>query len=118
MSNLWDRRLGFWWIAEDHPGLPAIIDSPDGARTYAELAGDAHQLVHLFRSLGAGIGEGVAVLAENGNALIEVSLASNEGGLHFTPLNTHLTPLELAAIMEHSGCKVLIAGAKFAPLLE
>ena len=118
MSSLWDRRLGFWWIAEDRPGLPAIIESPDGPRTYAELAGDAHQLVHLFRSLGAGTGEGVAVLADNCNTLIEISLASNEGGLHFTPLNTHLTPSELAAIMAHSGCKVLIVGAKFAPLLE
>ena len=84
-ANPWDRRLGFWWIAEDHPDSPAIVESPDGARTYGELAGDAHQLVHLFRSLGAGQGDPIGVLADNGNTLIEVSLASQEGGLPLHP---------------------------------
>jgi long-chain acyl-CoA synthetase len=116
-SNPWDRRLGFWWIAEDHPDQPAILESPDGPRTYGELAGDAHQLVHLFRSLGAGPGDPVGVIADNGNTLIEVSLAGQEGGFQFIPLNTHLTAHELAAIMEHSGCKVLVVGARFAHLL-
>jgi long-chain acyl-CoA synthetase len=116
-SSLWDRRLGFWWIAEDHPDSPAIVESPDGPRTYGELAGDAHQLVHLFRSLGANTGDAVAVIADNGNTLIETSLASQEGGFHFIPLNTHLTVHELAAIMEHSAAKVLVIGERFAPLL-
>jgi long-chain acyl-CoA synthetase len=116
-ANPWARRLGFWWIAEDHPDSPAIVESPDGARTYGELAGDAHQLVHLFRSLGAHQGDPIGVIADNGNTLIEVSLASQEGGYHFIPLNTHLTTHELAAIMEHSGAKVLVIGERFAPLL-
>ena len=46
-----------------------------------------------------------------------MSLASQEGGYHFIPLNTHLTAHELAAIMEHSGAKVLVIGERFAPLL-
>jgi long-chain acyl-CoA synthetase len=118
MNNVWDQRLGFWWIAHDHPERPAILESPDGPRTYGELAGDAHQLVHLFRSLGAGNGDAIAVLADNGNTLIEHSLAAHEGGLHFIPLNAHLTVAELAAIMEHSGAKVLVVGERFAPLLD
>jgi len=113
----WDRRLGFWWIAEDRPDAPAIVESPDGSRTYGELAGDAHQLVHLFRSLGATTGDPVGVIADNGNTLIEVSLACQESGLHFIPLNVHLTAHELSAIMVHSGCKVLVIGERFAPLL-
>ncbi len=117
MQSPWDRRLGFWWIAEDQPDLPAIIESPDGPRTYGELAGDAHQLVHLFRSLGAADGDAVGVVVDNGNTLIETSLACQESGLHFIPLNTHLTAIELAAIMEHSGAKVLVIGQRFAPLL-
>jgi long-chain acyl-CoA synthetase len=116
-STPWDRRLGFWWIAEDHPGAPAILESPDGRRTYADLAGDSHQLVHLFRALGAGTGDAIGVLADNGITLIEASLASQEGGYHFIPLNTHLTAFELASIMEHSGAKVLVIGERFAPLL-
>jgi long-chain acyl-CoA synthetase len=111
------RRVGFWHIAQDQPALPAIVESPDGPRTYGELAGDAHQLVHLFRSLGVTAGDVIAVLADNGNTLVEVSLACHEAGLLFTPLNTHLTGAELAAIMEHSNAGVLLIGARFAPLL-
>lgn len=118
MSDPWDRRLGFWWIAEDHPDMPAILASPDGARTYGELAGDAHQLVHLWRSFGVKAGDVVAVLADNGVTLIECALATQESGLQFTPLNAHLTTHELRTIMEHSECKVLVAGARFAPLLD
>jgi long-chain acyl-CoA synthetase len=118
MDHPWDRRLGFWWIAEDSPDAPAILDSPNGSRTYGELAGDAHQLANLFRSLGADHGDAIAVLADNGTTLIECSLAAQESGLHFIPLNTHLTANELAAIMEHSGAKVLVVGERFAELLD
>jgi long-chain acyl-CoA synthetase len=117
MDHPWDRRLGFWWIAEDHPDMPAILDGPDGARTYRELAGDAHQLVHLWRSLGVTTGDVVAVLADNGSTLIETALAAQESGLEYTPLNVHLTAPELRTIMGHSGCRVLVANARFAPLL-
>ena len=114
----WDRRLGFWWIADDHPEAPAILESPDGPRTYGELAADAHQVANLFRSLGAAPGDAIGVLADNGNTLIECSLAAHESGLHFIPLNTHLTAHELAAIMEHSGAKVLVIAERFAGLLD
>src|SRR5215211_4319266 len=116
-ADPWGGRLGFWWIAEDNPDLPAIVASPDGSRTYGDLAVDAHQLVHLFRSLGLGTGDCVGVIADNGNTLVEVSLASQEGGFWFIPLNTHLTGRELAAIMADSGCKVLVLGERFGPLL-
>lgn len=116
MDNPWDRRLGFWWIAEDHPEKLAIEASPDGPRTYGELAGDAHQIVHLWRSRGITAGDVVAVLADNGNTLVECVLASQESGLQLIPLNVHLTAHELRTIMEHSGCRLLIAGSRFAPL--
>jgi long-chain acyl-CoA synthetase len=98
--------------------MPAIIEGPDGPRTYGELAGDAHQLVHLFRSLGAGEGDAIGVLVDNGNTLIETSLACQESGIHLIPLNVHLTAHELAAIMEHSQAKVLVIGDRFADLLS
>jgi long-chain acyl-CoA synthetase len=98
--------------------MQAIIEGPDGPRTYAELAGDAHQLVHLFRSLGASDGDAIGVLVDNGNTLIETSLACQESGIHFIPLNVHLTAHELAAIMEHSQAKVLVIGERFADLLD
>jgi long-chain acyl-CoA synthetase len=117
-AHPWDRRLGFWWIAEDHPDAPAVLAGPDGPLTYGELAGRAHQLVHLFRDLGAGPEAPVAVMADNGNALLECSLACHESGLHMIPLNTHLSAHELDAILRHSGARVLVIGARFVELLE
>ena len=117
LDTSWDQPLGFWSLARRYPDFPAIIASPDGPRTYSELAGDAHQLVHLFRSVGAGPGTAVGILAENGNTLIECSLALHEGGNHFIPLNVHLTAVELQQIMEHSGSKVLVIDARHADLL-
>ena len=117
MNEPWDQRLGFWWIAEDHPDHPAILVSPDGPRTYAELAGDAHQLVHLFRHLGAGAGDAIGVAADNGNTLIEASLACQESGMLMIPLNTHLAAAEVAAIMDNSGAKILLIEERLAGLL-
>ena len=117
-AHPWDRRLGFWWIAEDHPEAPAVLDSPDGPLSYGELAGRAHQLVHLFRSLGARPGAPVAVMADNGNTLLEASLACHESGLHMIPLNTHLSVAELEAILQHSDARVLVVGARFVELLD
>jgi long-chain acyl-CoA synthetase len=118
MSKSWDQRLGVWWIADDHPDEPAILESPDGLRTYRELAEGAHQLVHLFRSLGAEGGDVVAAMLGNGVPLIEVSLACQEAGLLFIPLNPHLTASELATIMEHSATKVLVIEDTYAALAD
>jgi long-chain acyl-CoA synthetase len=110
----WDQRLGFWWIAEDHPDLPAIATSPDGAYTYAELAGRAHQLVHLLRARGLQPGDAVAALLPNGVGLVECSLACQEAGWYFIPLNTFLTGREVAAIVSHSGARALFTHERFA----
>ncbi len=108
MASVWDQRLGFWWIAEDHPDLPAIVSSPDGACSYAELAGRAHQLVHLLRARGVQPGDAVAALLPNGVGLVEWSLACSEAGWYFLPLNTLLTASEVATIVEHSGAQALV----------
>ena len=117
-DDVWDQRLGFWWIAEDHPGAPAVLAGPDGPLSYGELAARAHQLVHLFRHLGAAPGVPVAVMADNGNTIVEASLACHESGLHMIPLNTHLSARELEVILRHSGARVLVIGARFAGLLD
>jgi long-chain acyl-CoA synthetase len=113
MQHPWDRRLGVWYIAQDHPDAAAVISSPQGARTYGELAGDAHQLVHTFRSLGLQPGSAVAAMFPNGLHLITIALACQEGGYSFTPLNTHLTSAEVREIAIHSGAALVIVDARF-----
>jgi long-chain acyl-CoA synthetase len=108
MESVWDQRLGFWWIAEDHPDHLAVAASPDGAWTYAELAGRAHQAVHLLRSRGLVGGDVVAAMLPNGVDLVTLSLACHEAGWYFLPLNTFLTEAEVTSIVEHSDARVLV----------
>ena len=116
-ANPWDRRLGFWWIAEDHPDDPGDHREPRRARTYGELAGDAHQLVHLFRSLGAAQRRRRR-RARRQRQHADRGVARQPGGrLPLHPAEHPSHRAELAAIMEHSGAKVLVIGARFAPLL-
>ncbi len=114
MATVWDQRLGFWWIAEDHPDRPAVVVSPDGALTYGELAGRAHQVVHLLRARGVRPGDAVAALLPNGVDIVACSLACNEAGWYFIPLNTFLTEHELATILQHSGARALVTHERFA----
>src|SRR5215216_5811162 len=118
MTSPWDQRLGVWWIADDHPDAPAIAASPSGARTYAELVAGAHQLVHTFRGLGVEPGDSVAAMLPNGLHLIELSLACQEAGWYFTPLNSFLTHEELRAILEHSGAAIVAIHEQFAAIVD
>lgn len=107
-ESVWDQRLGFWWIAEDHPDRLAVTASPDGEWTYAALARRAHQAVHLLRARGLARGDVVAAMLPNGVDLVTLSLACHEAGWYFLPLNTFLTEAEVTAIVEHSGTSVLV----------
>jgi long-chain acyl-CoA synthetase len=117
MDHPWDRRLGVWYIAEDQPEAMAVLASPQGTRTYAQLVANANQLVHAFRSVGLEHGAVVAAMLPNGVDLIEVSLACQQAGWFLTPLNTALTQSEVDAIIEHSGAALLIVHEKFSSLL-
>ena len=66
MEHPWDRRLGVWWIAEDHPEAPAIVDSPSGRTlTFGELAAAAHRVANALRAQGIRDGDVVAYALPN-----------------------------------------------------
>ena len=107
-KNIWDRRLGFWYIAEDEPDAPAILASPEGEWSYGELATAAHQLVHAFRAQGVRDDGIVAVLAPNGVWPILVSLACQEAGWNRLLVNSYLTSAEIVTILKHAGTDLLV----------
>lgn len=116
----WGRRLGVWWIAEDHPDRVAVVHSPGGeVLTFAELAGRAHQLVHGLRSLGVGPGSVVAYALGNGVDILVWQLAAQEGGIRSIALNPALSAGEVRGILDHSGAQlVAIDGGRAAELRE
>src|ERR1700757_2743170 len=111
----WDQRLGVWWIAADHPDLPAIIDSPSGVTlTFGELAGRAHQLVHALLARGIGPGAIVANVLPNDADVVWWQLAMEEAGIHAVALNPALSRDEIGSVLEHAGAAGLVVGHQYA----
>ena len=114
MRHPWDQRLGVWWIAEDHPDAPAIVESPTGRRlTYSELAGAAHRVANALRASGLTDGDVVAYALPNDVDAVIWQLATSEVGLRYLTLNTALSADEFTAILDHSGAAVLTTHADY-----
>ena len=112
------QRLGFWWIAQDHPGLPAVLESPTESNlTFGEVAGRAHQLVHALRSKGFGPGDIVAYALPNCVDNLYWQLAFQESGMTGIALNPQLSALEVRSIMEHSSAVGFVVHHQFSERL-
>jgi long-chain acyl-CoA synthetase len=113
----WDQRLGVWWIADDHPDLPAIVEAPSGVSlTFGELTGRAHQIVHAIRAHGLVAGDIVAYALANGVDMIWWQLAFQESGIHGISLNPSLSAGEVRAIVDHSGADGIVIDAQLSDL--
>ncbi|WP_040795874.1 AMP-binding protein [Nocardia higoensis] len=118
MQHPWDRRLGVWWIAEDHPDLPAIVHSPSGRTpTFGELAAAAHRLAHGLRARGIGAGDIVAYVLPNDVDAVLWPLATSEIGVRYLSLNPSLSEPEFHSILRHSGAKVVVTHPDYADRL-
>jgi len=71
---------GFWRRALADPGWIAAIE-PDGtSHTAGDLLARVNQLTHALRARGLRPGDGLAILAPNGAAALEVYLAALQAG--------------------------------------
>jgi long-chain acyl-CoA synthetase len=119
MDHPWDQRLGFWWIAEDHPDVPAVVESPSGPPTsYSELAGRAHQLVHALRSHGLQAGDIVAYALPNDIDVLYWQLATQEGGFQSIALNPALSAGEFRTIIAHAGAAAVVVHDRYSDRVD
>jgi long-chain acyl-CoA synthetase len=81
------------------------------AVSYRELDERSNQGAHLFRSLGVGPDDAIAILMENGPRYYEILWAAQRSGIRFTCISSKLTAAEVEYIVRDSGAKVLIVGA-------
>ena len=115
MQHPWDRRLGFWYLAEEYPDQPAVVASPSGVMlTFAELAGRAHQLVHGLRARGLKAGDIFAYALPNDVDMLCWQLAAQEGGFASIALNPALSGSEVQRIVDHSEAVALVVHHDFA----
>ncbi|HUC04660.1 MAG TPA: AMP-binding protein [Acidimicrobiales bacterium] len=119
MKHPWDRRLGFWWIAEEHPDQPAVVACPSGLTlTFAELAGRAHQLVHALRAQGLEAGAIFAYALPNDVDMLYWQLAAHEGGYQSIALNPALSGAEIRRIVDHSEAAAIVVHRDFADRVD
>jgi fatty-acyl-CoA synthase len=98
----------------EHVGTnkPAVILYPSGTVvTFEELEARANRLAHYFRRAGLREGDAVAILMENNEHIHAIMWAARRSGLYYVPINTHLTALEAAYIIDNSAAKAIIGSA-------
>ncbi|HEX8382132.1 MAG TPA: acyl-CoA synthetase [Sphingomonas sp.] len=101
------------------PDKPAYVMAATGeVVTYAELDARADRGARLIRSMGLGLGDGVAVLMDNSPRFLEVMWAAERTGVYCTCLSSKLAPAEAEYIIRDAGCGMLIASAGVAGLAE
>jgi fatty-acyl-CoA synthase len=89
--------------------VPALILHPSGVTVgFAELERAANRLAHAFRDAGLRQGDAVAVLMENNAHIHCVMWAARRAGLYYALVNTHLTAVEAAYIVDNSDAKAVI----------
>jgi len=96
------ERTAFAWLPDGGPGTAAQTI------TYRELLANIHRAANLFRRLGVGPDDSVAILAPNIPATHYALWGAQVAG-RACPINFMLQPEHVAALLDASGAKVVVA---------
>ena len=95
--------------AAENPTKPAYIMANSGqVVSYAELNDASNRGAQLFRSLGLGLGDNIAIFMENNAAFLQICWAAHRAGLYYTCISSYLTAEEVAYIAGDCGAKAFI----------
>ena len=98
--------------AKSHPDRAAYVMAGSGETvSYRELDERSNQGAHLFRSLGLGVGDVIALFMDNSPRYFEICWAAQRAGLYFTCVSSKLTAGEVQYILGDCGAKVLITSS-------
>ena len=103
--------------AEVYSDKVAVID--DRRRiTYAEFASRVYCLASALQSRGLAVGDRVAILSPNAQAMLEAHFGIPLIGGVLVAINTRLAADEIVFILDHSGARYLLVDTRLAPLVE
>ena len=112
------ERGGFFDRAASAPERVVLVMAETGARhTAGEVAQSALQMAQWLHSQGLQVGERFAVLLENRIEILALALAARQAGLYAAVLSTHLTPAEVAYIVQDCGARLVVVSHKTLPQL-
>ena len=104
---------------DDQADTAALIMGQSGETvSYRELDERSTQLARLLREAGLSVGDHIAVLMENHSHYLEVTWAALRSGLYVTPINSFLTPSEVAYIVNDCDARALITSRAKATVVE
>ncbi|MFF0339914.1 class I adenylate-forming enzyme family protein [Kribbella sp. NPDC004875] len=103
--------------AQRHPARPALIDG-DRRLTWGELDQAVDRAAQGFAAAGLVPGYRVLLLVANSIEFVTSYLGILRAGLVAVPLNTGLTKPEVAAVVEHSGARLAVAGPGLADRVD
>ena len=106
-------------LAITRPDKPACIMAGSGQRlSFRELNQLSIQASQLFRHLGLGRGEHLAILMENQLAYLPICFAAQRSGLYFTTISHQLQVDEVDYILRDSQAKLFITSMAQRPVAE
>ena len=106
LPALWTQMVA---ARGDHPALIMRGET----LSYSELDARSASLARALLAAGLGKGARIALLAPDGVLWLTAFLASLRIGALLTLVSTLSTPVELAHILAHSDCRMLIAARRF-----
>jgi long-chain acyl-CoA synthetase len=105
--------------AQTMPDKPAIIMAGTGeAISYATLDRRSNQAAHLYRSLGLGHGDTIALCMDNRALFFELAWGAQRAGLVYVAVSSRLTASEIDYILADSGARVLFASDYLESVLD
>ncbi len=84
--------------------------------TWGEFRDRVARCAQVLKAQGLGVGDRVAILADNGLPYFDLHFAASWAGGVMVPLNTRLAEAELTYILNDCGAKILLLGAEYATL--
>ncbi|MDP6343909.1 MAG: AMP-binding protein [Alphaproteobacteria bacterium] len=95
--------------AAENPDKPAYIMANSGqVVSYGQLNAASNRGAHLFRSLGLGLGDSIAIFMENNAEYLQICWAAHRAGLYYTCISSYLTAEEVDYIVADCAAKVFI----------
>lgn len=94
------------------PNKPAVVMADTGeAVTFAELESRSIRIARYLRDAGLREGDHIALISDNTVRIFEIYWAALRSGLYITAVNRHLTPAEMAYIVDDCGARAVVASA-------
>jgi long-chain acyl-CoA synthetase len=107
------RNLRFARFARSNPNAIAIVDPVGKHWSRAELHQLSNRIARSLRRNGLQPGDAIALVAPNSAEYMAIYLAAMQIGLHFVPVNWHLSPSEVGYILNDAQPKAIFSHNRY-----